>query len=183
MVSTLQAQEQQAEWYAVRVRMGFEQAVCRTLTQVVDSLGLKEKILDVVVPMEKQIKVRGGKRIEKMERIYPGFIIVHMIIDDQTWFAVNNVEHVTGFVGSRTRAEPISKEEVETIFQRMKQDNTKHEIDVRVGDPIRIVDGPFSDLAGKVKELAPEKGQVTVLISMFGRETPVTLDLYQIRAV
>lgn len=171
------------EWYAIRVHSGFEQVVSRSIAQVVESLNLKDKIFDVIVPVEKRIKIRGGKKVEKEEKLFPGFVLVKIVLDNQTWYVINNIEHVTGFVGSRTQAESLSEEEVKTIFERMKADSVKHDIEFNVGDFVKVTDGPFSDLDGKVSELDANKGQVTVLIPMFGRETPIKLDLYQIRRI
>jgi len=154
-----------------------------SVMQTIESLGLEDKIFEVVIPTEKQIRIKGGRRTEKEERIYPGYILVHMIIDDQTWYAINNIEYSSGFLGSRTHAESLSQEEVDVIKERMRGDTVKHDTDLKVGDSVKIIDGPFSDLDGKISEVDVDRGQATVLIPMFGRETPVKLDLFQIRSV
>lgn len=176
-------EEKQPKWYVVKVHSGFEQVVKMSIMQTIESLGLEDKIFEVVIPTEKQVRIKGGRRTEKEERIYPGYILVYMVIDDQTWYAINNIEYSSGFLGSRTHAESLSKEEVDVIKERMRGDTVRHETDLKVGDAVKIIDGPFSDLDGKVSEVDVDKGQATVLIPMFGRETPVKLDLFQIRSV
>ena len=169
------------QWYALRTHMGFEDTIAKNLMQSVESLDLKDQILDVVVPKEKQVRVKGGQKSERTERIYPGFVLINMVMNEQTRMLVLNSEHINGFVGSRTHAEPLSKEEIEIMFERMNRDTVKHETDIEEGDPVRITEGPFANLEGKVGEVDPERGQVTVFVPMFGRETPVRLDLFQIR--
>ena len=176
-------EEKRPKWYVVKVHSGFEQVVRMSIMQTIESLGLEDKIFEVVIPTEKQVRIKGGRRTEKEERIYPGYILVYMIIDDQTWYAINNIEYSSGFLGSRTHAESLSQEEVDVIKERMRGDTVRHETDLAVGDAVKITDGPFSDLDGKISEVDVDKGQVTVLIPMFGRETPVKLDLFQIRSV
>ena len=176
-------EEKQAKWYVVKVHSGFEQVVKMSVMQTIESLGLEDKIFEVVIPTEKQVRIKGGKRTEKEERMYPGYILVHMIINDQTWYAINNIEYSSGFLGSRAHAESLSQKEVDAIKERMHGDTVKHDTDLKVEDVVKIIDGPFSDLSGKISEVDIDKGQATVLIPMFGRETPVKLDLFQIRSV
>lgn len=175
--------KKEAVWYVVKVHSGFEEAVKSSIAQVVELMDLQEKVREILIPTEKQVRVKGGKRTEKQERIYPGYILVRMVMEEQTWYAINNIEHVSGFLGSRSHAESLSDEEVDAIKARMLSDKVRHETDLKVGDAIKIVDGPFADLDGKVGEVDVDKGQVTVLVPMFGRETPVKLDLFQIRSV
>ena len=170
-------------WYVVKVHSGFEEAVKSGISQVVELMNLQEKIREILIPTEKQVHIKGGKRQEKQERIYPGYILVHMIMEEQTWYAINNIEHVSGFLGSRSHAESLSQEEVDAIKERMRSDRVRHETDLKIGDSIKIIDGPFADLDGKIGEVDIDKGQVVVLIPMFGRETPVKLDLFQVRSV
>ncbi len=170
-------------WYAIRVHSGFEFAVQKIISQAVESLELKDRIFDVVVPVEKRIKVKSGKRTEKEEKIYPGFVLINMIVDNQTWYVVNNTEHVTGFVGSRTQAEPLSNEEVESIFNRMTPTTVTHEVDFEIGDTVKITEGPFINIDGKIDKIDTERGQVIVLVQIFGRDTPVSLDLFHIKRV
>lgn len=168
-------------WYTVHTYSGYENAVARNLKQRIDSLGMNDKIFDVIIPTEKKIKVIGGKRQTVEEKIYPGYILVDMIVDDESWYVVRNTPRVTGFVGAGTTPVPLSKEEVDTLFKRMTTDTAKHKIDFSVGELVMVTDGPFKDLEGKVGEIDEEKGKIKVLVSMFGRETPVELDFLQVR--
>ncbi len=170
-------------WYAIHTYAGYENAVARNLRQRIDSLGMENKIFNVLVPVEKIVKVKGGKRVEEEQKIYPGYILVDMIVTDDSWYVVRNTPRVTGFVGSGVYPVPLDAKEVETIFTRMNSDTLKHNIDLAIGDPIVISDGPFKDLEGKVSEVDQERGKVKVLVSMFGRETPVELDFLQLRKV
>ncbi len=174
---------QDRAWYAIHTYSGYENAVMRNLKQRVESLGMGGKIFNVVVPTEKKIKVVGGKRNTIEEKIYPGYILVDMIVDDESWFVVRNTPRVTGFVGSGNTPVPLTQAEIDTLFKRMSHDIAKHKIDFAIGEPIIVVDGPFKDLEGKVGEIDEEKGKVKVLVSMFGRETPVELDFLQIRKI
>jgi transcriptional antiterminator NusG len=170
-------------WYVIHTYAGYENAVARNLRQRIESLGMQNKIFDVIVPTEKKIKVKGGKRIEEEEKIYPGYILVDMIVTDDSWYVVRNTPRVTGFVGSGVYPVPIDKNEIDTLFKRMSSDTPKHNIDLDVDDHIQIVDGPFKDLEGKVNEVDEERGKVKVLVNMFGRETPVELDFLQIKKI
>lgn len=168
-------------WYAIHTYSGYENAVMRNLKQRIESLGVGDKIFDVVVPIEKKIKVKGGKRVEVEEKIYPGYVLVDMIVNDDSWYVVRNTPRVTGFVGAGVNPVPLSEEEVNFLFSRMSKDGPKHNIELEVGETIQIADGPFKDLEGKVESVDNEKGKVRVLVSMFGRETPVELDFLQVK--
>jgi transcriptional antiterminator NusG len=170
-------------WYVIHTYAGYENAVMRNLKQRIESLGMEDKIYNVVVPTEKKIKVKGGKRIEEEEKIYPGYILVDMLVTDDSWYVVRNTPRVTGFVGSGVYPVPIDKKEVDTLFARMNAGRAVHAIDLSVEDAVLINDGPFKDLEGKVKEVDQERGKVKVLVSMFGRETPVELDFLQIKKI
>ena len=170
-------------WYAIHTYAGYENAVARNLKQRIDSLAMGEKIFSVIVPTEKKIKIKGGKRVEEEEKIYPGYILVDMIVDDDSWYIVRNTPRVTGFVGSGVYPVPLEKKEVEEIFSRMGSDMVKHKIDLSIDEPVLIVDGPFKDLEGKVSEVDEDRGKVKVLVSMFGRETPVELDFLQVKKI
>jgi len=170
-------------WYVIHTYAGYENAVMRNLKQRIESLGMEDKIYSVIVPTEKKIKIKGGKRIEEEEKIYPGYILVDMVVTDDSWYVVRNTPRVTGFVGSGVYPVPIDKKEVESLFARMNADKVTHNMDLIVDDAIMIVDGPFKDLEGKVKEVDTERGKVKVLVSMFGRETPVELDFLQIKKI
>ena len=168
-------------WYAIHTYAGYENAVERNLKQRVDSLGMQDKIFNVVVPTEKKIKIKAGKRVEVEEKIYPGYVLVDMIVTDDSWYVVRNTPRVTGFVGSGVTPVPVSKEEIDNLFQRMGATTTKHNIDLVVGDMVSIIDGPFKEFEGKVNAIDEERGKVEVLVSMFGRETPVELDFLQVK--
>ncbi|MEI6352749.1 MAG: transcription termination/antitermination protein NusG [Candidatus Nomurabacteria bacterium] len=168
-------------WYAVHTYSGYENAVLRNLKQRIHSLGLEEKIFDVIVPVEKKIKVKGTKRVEVEEKIYPGYVLVDMIVDDDSWYQVRNTPRVTGFVGSGTTPVPLAKKELEYIFSRMKDAETVHDISIVEGEIVSITDGPFKDYEGKVAEVDKSRGKLKVLVSMFGRETPLELDFLQVK--
>lgn len=170
-------------WYAIHTYSGYENAVARNLKQRVKSLSLNDRIFDVVVPTEKKIRIKGGKKVDIQEKIYPGYVLVDMIVDDESWYAVRNTERVTGFVGSGVHPVPLSQEEVDTIFSRMKDNTTMHEVDLVEGDPVKIIDGPFSDLEGKIASLDSEKGKLKVFVSMFGKDTLVELDFIQVKRI
>lgn len=160
---------------------GYEDAVVRNLKQRIESLDIQDKIFNVLVPKEKKIKIKNGKRRVIEEKIYPGYVLVEMIVTDDSWYVVRNTPRVTGFIGSGTMPIPVSKEEMEELQKRMGGTESKYKIEFLVGDPIKIIDGPFKDFDGKVSEIDEERGKVKVLISMFGRETAVELDSLQIR--
>jgi len=176
-----QASTGERHWYAIHTYAGYENAVARNLKQRIDSLGMGDKIFDVVVPTERKIKVKGGKRVEEEEKIYPGYVLVDMVVDDNSWYVVRNTPRVTGFVGSGVNPVPLSPEEIESLFRRMKSETVKHKIDFSVDEPVVIVDGPFKDLEGRIGEVDEERGKVKVMVPMFGRETPVELDFLQVR--
>jgi transcriptional antiterminator NusG len=170
-------------WYAIHTYSGYENAVTRNLLQRIDSLGMQDKIFNVVVPTEKKIRVKGGKRVMEEERIYPGYVLVEMIVEDESWFVVRNTPRVTGFVGSGTQPVPLTEAEYNALMKKMSTDEVKHKLDLVEGDIITIVDGPFKDLEGRVGEVDEKSGKVKVLVSMFGRETPVELDFLQVKKV
>jgi transcriptional antiterminator NusG len=170
-------------WYAIHTYAGYEKAVERNLRQRVESLGVEDKIFNVVVPTEKKIKIKGGKRVEEDEKIYPGYLLVEMIVDENSWYVVRNTPRVTGFVGSGVQPVPLEASEVEHLFKRMNSITVKHKIDLAVDDAVIVADGPFKDLEGKVGEVDEEHGKVKVLVPMFGRETPVELDFLQVRRI
>lgn len=170
-------------WYAIHTYSGYENAVTRNLLQRIDSLGMKDKIFGVVVPTEKKIRVKGGKRVVEEERIYPGYVLVEMIVDDESWYVVRNTPRVTGFVGSGTQPVPLTEAEYNALMKQMSTDTVKHRLDLAADDIITIADGPFKDLEGRVSEVDEKSGKVKVLVSMFGRETPVELDFLQVKKV
>ena len=168
-------------WYAIHTYAGYENAVARNLKQRIESLGMEDRIFAVLVPTEKKIKIKAGKRVEEEEKIYPGYILVDMSVTDDSWYVVRNTPRVTGFVGSGVFPVPLNKKEVDDLFARMNAGEVKHTIDLVVDDIIKITDGPFKDLEGKVSEVDDNRGKIKVLVSMFGRETPVELDFLQVK--
>ena len=172
-----------ANWYVVHTYAGYENAVMRNLKQRIESYDMQDKIFSVIVPTEKKVKIKAGKRVEEEEKIYPGYILVEMVVTDDSWFVVRNTPRVTGFVGSGVYPVPLDKKEVDTLFARMNADKVTHTINLIENDAILIVDGPFKDLEGKVSSIDEERGKVKVLVSMFGRETPVELDFLQVKKV
>src|SRR3989344_5147363 len=173
--------EKDARWYTIHTYAGYENAVERNLKQRIESLGMEGKIFDVIVPTEKKIRVKGGKRVIEEEKIYPGYILVRMVVDDDSWFVVRNTTRVAGFVGAGNTPVPMEESEVASLMKRMKAEAPKPRIDLVKNDSVVIADGPFKDLEGKVGEIDEDRGKVKVMVSMFGRETPVELDFLQIR--
>lgn len=172
---------QERAWFAIHTYAGYENAVERNLKQRVESLGMQDKIFNVLVPTEKVIKVKNGKRVEVDEKFYPGYVLVDMIVTDDSWYVIRNTPRVTGFVGSGTVPVPMSQAEIDSIMARMKKEDTKHNVAVAVGDLVIIAEGAFKDQEGKVAEVDAERGKVKVLVSMFGRETPFELDFSQVK--
>jgi len=174
---------QQRNWYVIHTYSGYEDAVAKNLKQRVESLGMEDKIFNVLVPKEKKIKIVKGKRKIIEEKIYPGYVLVEMFVTDDSWYVVRNTPNVTGFVGSGTTPIPVSDEEIESLKKRMGMEEPQYKIDVQVGDLVKITDGPFKDFDGKIAEVDEEKGKVKVLVNMFGRDTPIELDSLQIKKV
>lgn len=170
-------------WYAIHTYSGYEDTVVRNLRQRIESLGMQDKIFNVLVPTEKEVKVKGGKRVVSEKKIYPGYVLVDMIVTDDSWYVVRNTPRVTGFVGAGTTPVPLSKKEADEIFSRMGDASPRHNIDLQVGDIVRIEEGPFKDVEGKIELVDAAKGTVTVLVHMFGRETPYVLDFLQVRKI
>ena len=172
---------QQKNWYVIHTYSGYEDAVAKNLKQRVESLGMEDKIFNVLVPKEKKIKIKNGKRKIIEEKIYPGYVLVEMIVTDDSWYIVRNTPNVTGFVGVGTTPVPVSLQEVEVLKKRMGVETPQYKIEVKIGDSVKIIDGPFKDFDGKVAEVDEERGKVKVMVDMFGRDTPVELDSLQIK--
>jgi transcriptional antiterminator NusG len=170
-------------WYVLHTYSGYEDSVAFNLKQRIESMGMEDKIFNVLVPKEKKIKIKDGKRVTMEEKIFPGYVLVEMIVTDDSWYVVRNTPNVTGFVGSGTIPTPVSDAEITFLQKRMGVEEPKYKIDVRAGDLVRIMDGPFKDYEGKVAETDDEKGKVKVLVSIFGRETPLELDFLQIKKI
>ena len=180
---TKQVSTGEKNWYAIHTYSGYEDNVAHSLKQRIESLGYEDKIFNVLVPKEKKIKIRSGKREVVEEKIYPGYVLVEMIVTDDSWYVVRNTPNVTGFIGAGVIPPPLSKEEVDTLMKRMGVDEPKYKLEIAVGDNVKITDGPFKDFDGRVAEVDEERGRIKVLVTMFGRETPVELDYLQIKKI
>lgn len=170
-----------ALWYVVHTYSGHENKVATTLKQRVETMRLTHKIFDIVVPTRNIVTVKHGKKADAVEKIFPGYILVKMVLDDDSWLAVRTTPGVTAFVGAGNKPTPISEKEVEAILKFMKMEAPKYKTSFSVGEAVKIIDGPFADFLGTVNEMDDEKGKVKVLVSIFGRETPVELDFLQIK--
>ncbi len=170
-------------WYVLHTYSGYEDAVAKNLKQRIESLGMEDRIFNVLVPKEKKIKIKNGKRRVVEEKIYPGYVLVEMIVTDDSWYVVRNTPRVTGFVGSGTTPTSISPAEIEILKKRMGVKEPKYKIEVIPGDAVKIIDGPFKDFDGKVSAVDEERGKIKVLVNMFGRDTPVELDSLQIKKI
>lgn len=172
---------QERNWYAIHTYAGYEDRVAKNLRERVKRFKMEDKIFNVIVPKEKIIKIKDGKKRVIEEKIYPSYVLVEMIVDDKSWYVVRNTPRVTGFLGTGTIPIPLKKEEVEEILKKIEEKEPEYKFSVKVGDLVRIIDGPFKDFEGKIAETDPKRGKVKVLINMFGRETPVELDSLQIK--
>lgn len=170
-------------WYAIHTYSGYENAVVRNLKQRIESLGMEDKIFEVVVPKETKNKMKGGKKVTVEEEIYPGYVLVNMVYDPDSWYVVRNTPRVTGFVGAGVVPVPLDQKEIDSLFGRMSSTSVKFTIDLAVGESVIITDGPFKELEGRVGEVDEERGRVKVMVPMFGRETPVELDFLQIKKI
>ncbi len=168
-------------WYVLHTYSGYEENVAQNLKQRVESLDMEDKIFNILIPTEKKIKIKNGKRKVVEEKIFPGYILVEMEVTDDSWYVVRNTPNVTGFIGTGTIPTPISEAEVKSLQKRMGVEDPKFTIDVIVGSPVKINEGPFKNMEGKVTSIDEAKGKVKVSVSMFGRETPVELDFLQIK--
>lgn len=173
-------ESEEAQWYAVHCYSGYENKVKHNLEQRIETMGMAGKILEVVVPTEDEIEVRDGKRRTVERRVFPGYVMVHMKMSEDSWHVVRNTPGVTRFVGMGNRPQPLSPQEVDQILRRMEAEAPKIKVNFRVGQKVRITDGPFADFMGLVDKIDTERAKVTVLVSFFGRETPVELDFLQV---
>lgn len=167
-------------WYVVHSYSGYENKVKKNLEHRIESLGMQDKIFQVVVPTEEEIELKDGQRRTVERRIFPGYILVDMYMDEDSWFVVRNTPGVTGFVGSVRRPTPLRERDVDKILKRMRAETPRVKVTFRPGQKVRIADGPFEDFVGSVDEIYPDKGKVRILVSFFGRETPVELDFLQV---
>ena len=169
-----------AKWYVVHTYSGHENKVATNLKQRIDTMKLADKIFDIIVPTRNIVTVKHGKKEEQKEKIFPGYILVKMVLDDMSWLAVRTTQGVTAFVGAGNKPTPISDKEVETILKFMQMEAPKYKASFSVGEAVKIVDGPFADFLGTIDNIDDEKGKIKVLVSIFGRETPVELDFLQV---
>ncbi len=172
------------EWYAVQTYSGYEEAVARYLKQRIESLAMTDKIFNVIVPKEKRIRVKSGRRQTIEEKIYPGYVLVDMVLTEDSWYVVRNTPRVTGFVGpDNTKPTPLSKAEVESLLARIGQDENKFIVDIKPGDLVKIIDGPFKEYDGKVSEVDEARNRIKVMVPIFGRDTAVELDSLQVKKI
>jgi transcriptional antiterminator NusG len=169
-----------AKWYVIHTQTGYENKVKQALDQRVKSLGVEDKIFDVVIPLREIIVVKKGKKSKAIEKVFPGYVLVKMILEDDSWLVVRTTEGVTGFVGAGLKPTPISEKEVEAIMQFVQQEQPKFKTKFSVGEAVKINEGPFADFLGTIEAIDEKKGKVRVLVSIFDRETPVELDFLQV---
>jgi len=172
-----------AKWYIIHTYAGHENKVARNLKQRVDTMGFETRIFDIIVPTRQTIKVQGGKKEEVSEKIFPGYVLVKMILDDESWLLVRTTQGVTAFIGAGNKPTPISEKEVEAIQQFMKQEEPLYKTAFVMGEAVKIIDGPFSDFLGTIENIDETRGKLRVLVSIFGRETPVELDFLQVQKI
>jgi transcriptional antiterminator NusG len=172
--------ETKPQWYVVHCYSGYENKVKKNLEHRAESMGMQGHILEVIVPTEEQVELRDGQRRIVERRIYPGYVLVRMLLDEESWYVVRNTPGVTGFVGIGNTPAPLHQEEVDRIMRRMEAEEPVQQVKVKIGDKVRIVEGSFTDFHGTVDEVYPDKGKARVLVSFFNRETPIEVDLLQI---
>ena len=175
-----QESEDDRAWYVVHCYSGYENKVRHNLEQRIETMGMKDRIFDVVVPTEEEIEVKEGKRRTVERRVFPGYILVNLVLSEESWYVVRNTPGVTGFVGMGNEPTPLRPEEVAQIIKRMEADAPRIKVTFKSGERVRIVDGPFNDFRGTVSEIDMERAKVRVMVNFFGRETPVELDFLQV---
>ena len=171
------------QWYAIHTYSGYEEKVAESIRQRINAVDMADKIFDCIVPKEKQIQIKNGKRKVVDAKIFQGYVLVEMKLTDETWYIVRNTPGVTGFVGADTTPTPVSEQEMRKIKKRMGVEEPKHQIDFSVGEVVSIVDGPFKGFDGSIAEIDAVKGKIKVMVSMFGRDTSVELDALQVKKV
>ena len=171
------------QWYAVHTYAGYEEKVADSIKQRIDAVDMADKIFDVLVPKEKQIEIKNGKRKVVENKIFQGYVLVEMKLTEDAWYIIRNTPGVTGFVGSGTEPTPVSDHEIAKIKKRMGVEDPKHNINFSMGEVVNITDGPFKGFDGAINEIDTQKGKIKVLVSMFGRDTPVELDALQVKKV
>ncbi len=175
-----EAEAPREKWYVIHVQTGYENKVKQALSQRIKSLSVEDKIFEVVIPMRDVVVVKRGKKSKQTEKVFPGYVLVRMILDDESWLVVRTTEGVTGFVGAGLKPTPISEKEVRAIMKFVAQEQPKFRTKFSVGEAVKIVEGPFVDFLGTVESVDETRGKVKVLVSIFDRETPMELDFLQV---
>ena len=183
VLNTNEEMAQLAKWYVVHTYSGHEARVAETLRQRVSTLGQTDKVFELLIPTQDKIHIKQGKKYSLKEKIFPGYLLIKMIVDDQSWLVVRTTQGITGFVGTGNKPTPLSKSEVEAIMQFAQIGAPKYKTNFTIGEPVKITDGPFSDFLGSIESIDEAHGKVRVLVSIFGRETPVELDFLQVKKI
>lgn len=171
------------KWYVLHSQTGHENRVMNNLEQRIQSLGVEDKIFEIIIPTREIVVVKKGKKSKQKEKVFPGYIFVRMELNDQSWLVVRTTEGVTGFIGAGTKPTPISDKEVQAIMKFVEQEQPKFKATFSIGEAVKITEGPFADFLGSVEAIDEEKGKITVLVSIFDRETPVELDFLQVKKI
>ncbi|HEX2619976.1 MAG TPA: transcription termination/antitermination protein NusG [Phototrophicaceae bacterium] len=179
-MDTKKSSEPEKLWYVVHCYSGYEYKVCHAIEQRIETMGMRDKIFDVIVPTEEELEIKDGKRRKVERRVFPGYILVQMKMDEDSWYVVRNTPGVTGFVGMGNDPTPLRQEEVKAILDRMSSEDVKVRVNFKVGQKVRIIDGPFNDFIGVVAAIDPDKNKVRVMVSFFGRDTPVEVDFLEV---
>jgi len=184
IAAQLDAEEQSkhpiSQWYVIHTYSGMENKVKKNIEHRAESMGMADHILQVVVPTETEIEIRNGVRREVEKKVFPGYVLVNMIMDEDSWYVVRNTPNVTGFVGNGNKPTPLVDTEVEKIMRRIESDQPRFKVTFQLGEQVRIIDGPFAEFSGKVEEIDEDKGKAKVLVSFFNRDTPVEVDFLQL---
>lgn len=173
----------EAAWYVIHSYSGYENKVKKNLEHRIESMDMQDKIFQVVVPTEEEIELKDGQRRVVERRVFPGYVLVQMIMDEQSWYVVRNTPNVTGFVGMGNKPTPLPDDEVKRIMRQLESEEPKIKVDFKVGQKVRIVEGAFAEFTGVVQELHPDKGRARVMVSFFNRDTPVDVDFLQLEKV
>jgi transcriptional antiterminator NusG len=172
-------EEQQGQWYVLHTYSGYENKVKKTIESRIEAYDLEDRVFEVVVPTQEEIEIRNGQRHTVQKKVFPGYVLVRMDIDEETWYQLRNTPGVTGFISINNKPVPLGEEEARGILKGMTAEAPKVSVSFQLGDSVRIIDGPFADFRGQIDEINNEKGKIKVLVSFFGRETPVELDFLQ----
>ena len=171
------------KWYIIHTYAGHENKVARSLKQRTDAMGFADRVLDIIVPTRNTIKVHQGKKETVKEKIFPGYVLVKMLLDDETWLMVRSTQSVTSFIGTNNKPTPISEEEVQAIQKFMKMEEPLYKVSFSIGEAVKIIDGPFTDFLGSINSIDNKAGKLRILVSIFGRETPMELDFLQVKKI